>query len=438
MAFTPMTVAEIIEELIVPPNPFRWEAFDGSATGPEDAEYRVQLTSPEGLAYIATAPGDVGLARAWLTGGLVVEGEHLAYPYGIFDSLRDLYDQFQAPSPAALVRIYRSLGAMDALKVQPVPEVERQGWLERTLRDGLTRHSKERDADVISDHYDVGNDFYELFLGKEVTYTCAYYPTEDATLDEAQENKYRLVFEKLRLTEGDTHLDIGCGWGGLVRYAARRGVKSLGVTLSKEQADWAQERIKEEGLQDLAEVRFLDYRDVEETDFDGISSIGLLEHIGVDNYAAHFDFLSDKLRPGGLMLNHCITYPDNHKTKKGGFIDRYIFPDGELTGSGTVIREMQDNGFEVLHAENLRFDYARTLRDWCLNLKDNWEEAVELVGESTARLWGMYMAGSQWGFEHDVVQLHQVLGVKLADDKSRAGVPERRWWNDSPWGLTDN
>lgn len=438
MAFTPMTVAEIIEELIVPPNPFRWEAFDGSATGPEDAEYRVQLTSPEGLAYIATAPGDVGLARAWLTGGLVVEGEHLAYPYGIFDSLRDLYDQFQAPSPAALVRIYRSLGAMDALKVQPVPEVERQGWLERTLRDGLTRHSKERDADVISDHYDVGNEFYELFLGKEVTYTCAYYPTEDATLDEAQENKYRLVFEKLRLTEGDTHLDIGCGWGGLVRYAARRGVKSLGVTLSKEQADWAQERIKEEGLEDLAEVRFLDYRDVEETDFDGISSIGLLEHIGVDNYAAHFDFLSDKLRPGGLMLNHCITYPDNHKTKKGGFIDRYIFPDGELTGSGTVIREMQDNGFEVLHAENLRFDYARTLRDWCLNLKDNWEEAVELVGESTARLWGMYMAGSQWGFEHDVVQLHQVLGVKLADDKSRAGVPERRWWNDSPWGLTDN
>ncbi|MDO5453975.1 MAG: cyclopropane-fatty-acyl-phospholipid synthase family protein [Corynebacterium sp.] len=438
MAFTPMTVAEIIEELIVPPNPFRWEAFDGSATGPEDAEYRVQLTSPEGLAYIATAPGDVGLARAWLTGGLVVEGEHLAYPYGIFDSLRDLYDQFQAPSPATLVQIYRSLGAMDALKVQPVPEVERQGWLERTLRDGLTRHSKERDADVISDHYDVGNDFYELFLGKEVTYTCAYYPTEDATLDEAQENKYRLVFEKLRLKEGDTHLDIGCGWGGLVRYAARRGVKSLGVTLSKEQADWAQERIKEEGLEDLAEVRFLDYRDVEETDFDGISSIGLLEHIGVDNYAAYFDFLSDKLRPGGLMLNHCITYPDNHKTKKGGFIDRYIFPDGELTGSGTVIREMQDNGFEVLHAENLRFDYARTLRDWCLNLKDNWEEAVELVGESTARLWGMYMAGSQWGFEHDVVQLHQVLGVKLADDKSRAGVPERRWWNDSPWGLTDN
>ena len=438
MAFTPMTVAEIIDELIVPPNPFRWEAFDGSATGPEDAKYRVQLTSPEGLAYIATAPGDLGLARAWMTGGLVVEGEHLAHPYGIFDSLRDLYGQFQAPNPATLVRIYRSLGALDALKVQPVPEVERQGWLERTLRDGLTRHSKERDADVISDHYDVGNDFYELFLGKEVTYTCAYYPTEDATLDEAQENKYRLVFEKLRLKEGDTHLDIGCGWGGLVRYAARRGVKSLGVTLSKEQADWAQERIKEEGLEDLAEVRFLDYRDVEEEGFDGISSIGLLEHIGVDNYAAYFDFLSGKLRPGGLMLNHCITYPDNHKTKKGGFIDRYIFPDGELTGSGTVIREMQDNGFEVLHAENLRFDYARTLRDWCLNLKDNWEEAVELVGENTARLWGMYMAGSQWGFEHDVVQLHQVLGVRLAEDKSRAGVPERRWWNDSPWGLTDN
>lgn len=130
------------------------------------------------------------------------------------------------------------------------------------------------------------------------------------------------------------------------------------------------------------------------------------------------------------MLNHCITNPDNHKTMRGGFIDRYIFPDGELTGSGTVIKEMQSNGFEVLHSENLRFDYARTLRDWCLNLKDNWDEAVELVGEETAKLWGMYMAGSQWGFEKNIVELHQVLGVKLAADKSRAGVPERRWWND--------
>ena len=235
----------------------------------------------------------------------------------------------------------------------------------------------------------------------------------------------------MNLKPGDKHLDVGCGWGSMVRYAARQGVKSLGVTLSKEQAEWAQAKIKEEGLEDLAEVRFLDYRDVTETGFDGISSIGLLEHIGVKNYASYFEFLADKLRPGGVMVNHCITYPDNHKTSQGDFINRYIFPDGELTGSGTIIHEMQDHGFEVFHEENIRFDYMRTLRDWCENLKANWDEAVSLVGMNTAKLWGMYMAGSEWGFEHDVVELHQVVGIKLASDGSRAGTPERRWWNDS-------
>lgn len=423
-----MTVAEIIETLITPPNPFRWVAFDGSTTGPEDAEYTVRITSPEGLSYIATAPGDVGLARAYITGGLELEGEHLAHPYGIFDSLRSLYDQFHKPAVGQLAKVFRSLKQLDALQVQPVPEAEEASWLERSIRQGLSRHSKERDADVIAAHYDVGNDFYELFLGDSMTYTCAYYPSEGASLDDAQENKYRLIFEKLRLQEGDRLLDIGCGWGGMVRYAARHGVKAIGATLSREQADWAQAKIKEEGLEDLAEVRFQDYRDVPESGFDAVSSIGLMEHVGVANYAKYFNHLSDKLRPGGLMLNHCITYPDNHKTMRGGFIDRYIFPDGELTGSGTVIQNMQDNGFEVLHEENLRFDYMRTLRDWCLNLKDNWDEAVELVGLPTAKLWGMYMAGSEWGFENDVVQLHHVLGVKLLDDKSRGDVPERMWW----------
>ncbi|MEH0147754.1 class I SAM-dependent methyltransferase [Corynebacterium sp. Q4381] len=429
--FEPMTVADIVDTLFPSNNPFRWVAFDGSETGPEDAEHTVRVTSPEGLSYIVTAPGDVGLARAWVTGGLAVEGEHLAYPYGVFDNLRTLYDSFERPDAGASIRIMRSLRSMGAIQIQPIPEAEQASWLERRVRQGLSIHSKQRDAEVISSHYDVGNDFYELFLGDSMAYTCAYYPTPDASLDEAQENKFRLVFEKLRLKPGDRHLDVGCGWGSMVRYAARQGVHSLGVTLSKEQAEWAQQQIEEEGLEEFAEVRHLDYRDVSETDFDAISSIGLLEHIGVDNYASYFQFLSDKLRPGGVMVNHCITYPDNHKTDKGAFMNRYIFPDGELTGSGTIIRKMQDNGFEVFHEENIRLDYARTLRDWCLNLKDNWDEAVALAGENTAKLWGMYMAGSQWGFEHDVVELHQVLGIKLDSDGSRAGTPERRWWNDS-------
>lgn len=238
----------------------------------------------------------------------------------------------------------------------------------------------------------------------------------------------RVFSEKLRLKEGDRLLDIGCGWGGMARYAARRGVHVIAVTLSQEQSEWGRAAVEADGLGDLAEIRYQDYRDVPESGFDAVSSIGLLEHVGVKNYADYFEFLSGKLRPGGLMLNHCITYPDNHKTRKGEFIDRYIFPDGELTGSGTVVRKMQDHGFEVLHEENLRFDYMRTLRDWCENLKANWDRAVDLVGLPTAKLWGMYMAGSEWGFEHNVVQLHQVLGVKLDENGSRCGVPERMWW----------
>lgn len=429
--FEPMTVADIVDALFPKNNPFRWVAFDGTATGPEDAVHTVRVTSPEGLSYIATHPGDVGLARAWVTGGLVVDGEHLAHPYGVFDDLRTLYNSFRRPNAATTLKIARSLRSMGAIQIQPIPEAEQASWLERRVRQGLSLHSKQRDAEVIASHYDVGNDFYELFLGESMAYTCAYYPTPDATLDEAQENKFRLVFEKMHLKPGDTHLDVGCGWGSMVRYAARQGVKSLGVTLSKEQAEWAQAKIEEEGLADLAEVRHLDYRDVTETGFDGISSIGLLEHIGVDNYASYFQFLADKLRPGGVMVNHCITYPDNHKTDKGGFMNRYIFPDGELTGSGTIIKNMQDNGFEVFQEENIRLDYMRTLHDWCENLKDNWDEAVAQVGENTAKLWGMYMAGSEWGFEHDVVELHQVIGIKLDSAGTRAGTPERRWWNDS-------
>lgn len=426
--FIPMTVAEMVEAVTESPIPFRITAFDGSATGPEDAEYSLEVTSLEGLSYIATAPGDLGLARAYISGGLKAHGEHPGHPYELFDSLRDLYDCVRRPEAAEMVDLVRSLRHLGALRIQPIPDVEQTSWWRKRLVQGLTRHSKERDKESVSAHYDISNEFYELFLGDSMTYTCAYYPSPEATLEEAQENKYRLIFEKLRLKSGDTLLDVGCGWGGMVRYAARRGVKAIGVTLSQEQYEWGRDKIAAEGLQDLAEVRCMDYRDVAESGFDGISAIGILEHIGVDNYSLYFGSLHEKLKPGGRMLNHCITYPDNNPRKAGAFIDRYIFPDGELSGSGTVQKHMQDAGFEVLHAENLRFDYQRTLHQWCVNLKQNWEAAVQLAGEPTARLWGLYMAGSEWGFEHNVVQLHQVLGVKLLEDGSRGDLPERMWW----------
>ncbi len=219
---------------------------------------------------------------------------------------------------------------------------------------------------MIQHHYDVSNRFYEMVLGPSMTYTCAVYETEDATLEEAQHAKYDLVARKLDLQQGQRLLDVGCGWGGMVRHAAREyGVRALGVTLSREQAEWAQHKIKEESLDHLAEVRHLDYRDVPETGFDAVSSIGLTEHIGVDNYPAYFGFLRDKLLPHGRLLNHCITRPDNQPTQTGAFIDRYVFPDGELTGSGKIITEAQNAGLEVHHEENLRVHYAKTLAGWC-------------------------------------------------------------------------
>jgi cyclopropane-fatty-acyl-phospholipid synthase len=255
-------------------------------------------------------------------------------------------------------------------------------------------------------------------------------PAPRRLAEEAQENKYRLVFEKLRLKPGDRLLDVGCGWGGMVRYAARHGVKAIGVTLSKEQAEWAQNAIAEQGLADLGEVRHGDYRDVPESGFDAVSSIGLTEHIGVHNYPSYFGFLKSKMRTGALLLNHCITRHDNRAgAPAGGFIDRYVFPDGELTGSGRIITEAQDVGLEVVHEENLRHHYALTLRDWCRNLVEHWDEAVEEVGLPTAKVWGLYMAGSRLGFETNVVQLHQVLAVNLDADGNDGGLPLRPWWN---------
>jgi cyclopropane-fatty-acyl-phospholipid synthase len=226
-------------------------------------------------------------------------------------------------------------------------------------------------------------------------------------------------------------LDVGCGWGGMVRHAAREyGVQALGVTLSKQQASWAQHAIEEQGLSGLAEVRHLDYRDVTEGDFDAVSSIGLTEHIGQAQLPGYFSFLLGKLRPEGRLLNHCITRPDNQGPARvaGGFINRYVFPDGELEGPGFLLSLMNDTGFEVRHEENLREHYALTLAGWCANLDAHWDEAVAEVGEGTARVWRLYMAGSRLGFERNVVQLHQILGVKLGAD-GQSGMPLRPDWD---------
>jgi cyclopropane-fatty-acyl-phospholipid synthase len=417
----PVTIGEAISSLLRDGVPVRFTAYDGSAAGPCDAAIGLHLCNERGLRYVLTAPGDLGMARAYVSGDLVLSGVHPGDPYDAMALLQS-HLRFRRPAPAEVVRLVRGLG-LGHLKPPPLPPQEHAPRWRRAV-EGL-RHSLARDAGVISHHYDVSNRFYELVLGASMTYTCALFETEDATLEQAQHAKHDLVARKLDLQPGQRLLDVGCGWGGMVRHAAREyGVRALGVTLSLEQAQWAKEAIDREGLADLAEVRHLDYRDVVEEDFDAVSSIGLTEHIGVRQYPDYFGFLRGRLRPGGRLLNHCITRSDNRPTQTGAFIDRYVFPDGELTGSGTIVTAAEDAGLEVQHHENLRIHYARTLAGWCRNLVQHWDECVAEVGESTARVWGLYMAGSRLAFERDEIQLHHVLATRN-DADGASGYPLR-------------
>jgi cyclopropane-fatty-acyl-phospholipid synthase len=423
---TPRTISigDAVASLLRDGMPVRFTAYDGSAAGPPDAEIGLELVNQRGLSYLLTAPGDLGMARAYVAGDLKLHGVHPGDPYDALKLLQN-HLRFRKPTAAEALALVRGLGISNLKPPPPPPQEHLPRW--RRAVEGL-RHSMSRDAGVIAHHYDVSNRFYELVLGPSMAYTCAVFPTEDATLEEAQTEKFDLVCRKLDLKPGQRLLDVGCGWGTMVRHAAREyGVRALGVTLSREQASWAKEAIDRDGLGDLAEVRHLDYRDVLESGFDAISSIGLTEHIGVRNYPSYFSFLRDRLKPEGRLLNHCITRPHNRREETGAFIDRYVFPDGELIGSGTIIKEAQDAGLEVMHEENLRRHYALTLAGWCRNLRDNWDECVAEVGEGSARVWGLYMAGSRLGFERNEIQLHQVLAVRTTDDGTD-GFPLRPSW----------
>lgn len=419
-----MTLAEVFAAVVDPDAPVEFVAYDGSRTGAAGSPVRITVRSPVAVSYLAQAPGSLGLARAYVSGHLDVTGDIYTALARLSGAQRPRLDVGER------VRLLRALGGVATLvpRVPPPPQevAVRRRWL--TGR----RHSKQRDAGAITHHYDVSNRFYEWVLGPSMAYTCACYPADDATLEEAQANKFDLVARKLDLRPGMRLLDVGCGWGGMVLHAAREyGVTALGATLSRQQAAWAQRAIERAGLQRLAEVRHLDYRDVQETGFDAVSSIGLTEHIGKRHVPGYFAFLFGKLKPGGRLLNHCITRPDNHEpaARAGGFINRYVFPDGELEGPGHLISLMHDTGFEVRHEENLREHYAKTLTAWCANLDRHWQEAVAEVGDAIARVWRLYMAGSRLGFERNVVQLHQVLCVKLTDD-GRSGMPLRPDWDN--------
>jgi cyclopropane-fatty-acyl-phospholipid synthase len=404
-------IAPVFAHVVGPESRVAVEAYDGSVAGPPDPVGRLVVRDPRALRCIATAPSDLGLARAYVWGYLDVEGD-------LFATLLAL----AGPHIGVLTwrdrrEVLRRLGPWILVPTAPPPEEVRPG-----LGWGL-RHSLGRDSRAISHHYDVSNRFYQLILGPTMAYTCAVYPRAGASLEEAQEEKVDLVCRKLDLRPGQRLLDVGCGWGTMVLHAAAHyGVRVIGVTLSRQQAEYGQKRLAELGLSDVAEIRHDDYRNVMESEFDAISSIGLTEHIGAKNLAGYASFLTSKLRPQGRLLNHCITRPvTSAPPRAGGFINRYVFPDGELEGVGTIVSALQDNGLEVRHEENFREHYALTCAAWGANLDAHWDEAVAEVGERRARVWRLYLAASRLGFVQRRIELHQVLAVR--SEAGLSGLP---------------
>ncbi len=418
----PVTVANALEAVLGPDLPIAVRAYDGSRLGPTDAPATLLVRSPNVFRRLVTAPGELGLGRAYVSGELDVEGDLFAALAALRDRIPDVR-AFNARQWADVLRLAGSSFASTGLRPLPVPPQE--------ARLHGRRHSKARDAAAIAHHYDVSNAFYRLVLGPSMTYSCAVWERPDVTLEQAQAAKYELVCRKLGLEPGMRLLDVGCGWGGMVLHAAAgHGVRAVGVTLSRAQAEWAEKAVAEAGLAERVEIRYQDYRDVgrgENHPFDAISSIGMFEHVGLSQLRTYFGGLRRLLRPGGRLLNHGISRPPNAartRFRRRSFIDRYVFPDGELHEVGSVVSTIQRSGLEVRHVESLREHYALTLRAWVRNLEAGWDEAVAEVGPSRARVWRLYMAASALNFEAGRTQVHQVLAVRL--DRGRSGLPLRR------------
>jgi cyclopropane-fatty-acyl-phospholipid synthase len=288
--------------------------------------------------------------------------------------------------------------------------------------------SKQRDSQAIAYHYDVSNEFYALFLDRRMVYTCAYYRRPDGDLDQAQEDKLDLVCRKLRLQRGERLLDIGCGWGSLVVWAAERyGVTAHGVTLSKAQAEWAQATIRRAGLEDRARVDHLDYRDLPPgVRFDKVAAIGVIEHLGIESYPSYFTRVHEMLQPGGLFLNHGITHrKDWRRGSQTEFLERHVFPNGEMDNVSHILDVLERADFEILDVESLRPHYARTTRQWVERLQANAERARALVGERTYRTWIAYLASSSVGFTEGMLGLYQVVAAR-PDPANREALPTTR------------
>jgi cyclopropane-fatty-acyl-phospholipid synthase len=399
----------------------RVACWDGSEFGPPDAPVQLRITDRRALRRLLWAPNELGFARAYVSGDVDFDGDLLA---GL-DEMERVASPADGPGVVidsgtrrAVIRAALRLGMLGLPPKPPREEAHLDG----------RRHTKERDALAIAHHYDVGNDFYRLVLGESMTYSCGYWAQPSFDLTDAQFAKGDLVARKLGLAVGMRVLDVGCGWGTFALHAARTyGARVVGVTLSHEQAEYAQKRMVEEGVEHLVEIRVQDYRDVSDGPFDAISSIGMAEHVGAAMLPVYAADLFALLRPEGRLLNHAISRrpgkaPEFSKTS---FIDRYVFPDGELEPIATMLEAIEGAGFEVRDVESLREHYALTLRAWVANLERNWDAAVAVTSAGRARIWRLYMAGSALAFEANRIGVNQVLAVKPSA-RGQSGMPRTR------------
>lgn len=298
-------------------------------------------------------------------------------------------------------------------------------------------HSRTRDKERIEYHYDVSNDFYRLFLDENMLYSCAYFRDDDMTLDEAQVAKLDHILTKVQLKEEDRFLDVGCGWGALVIRAAQRGARAVGITLSENQHAYAKERVAALGLEDRCEIRLQDYRDIPDTErFDKIASVGMIEHVGMKNLAVYFAKLHGLLADGGAMLMHgiCATHPDRRQVGRGAgeFIEKYVFPDGELPHVSDVARAMALEGFEVVDVESLRRHYATTLAHWARRIDAHADRAREIAGDRRFRIWRVYLAGCAYGFRDNWMNIYQLLACKLGGPGMDPFPMTRQWMYATP------
>ncbi len=369
----------MFNQLFVTEPPVRFVFWDESSTGPLRPAGTVFIKSPNVLRRMVWSPNELGMARAFIAGEIDIEGDL----YTVLRALHDNATVSRSPRAGGAivangVHAARHLGGVGLPPRPPEEEVRLAGW----------RHSKRRDAAAIRHHYDVSEEFYGLVLGPAMTYSCARFEPGQNSLEMAQRSKHDLICRKLGLPDRGRMrlLDVGCGWGSMAIHAAKAyRAKAVAITLSPSQAMSARVRAYRAGVLDDVDVRLKDYRELRGETFDAISSIGMFEHVGARHAREYFGKLFSLLVPGGRLLNHAISKPGGSKMRGAMFINRYVFPDGELIDVADVVREMERAGFEVRDVESLREHYVKTLRAWVANLEASWDEAVKLVGEPRAR-----------------------------------------------------